>query len=479
MLIEMSATGLARGIREGEFSSLEVVDAHIERIEAVNQCLNAMVEERFEAARSEAADADSSRAQGRELPPLHGVPCTIKEFFGVEGMHNTGGIYSHRERLAPGDASDVARLKEAGAIILGTTNAPEGGLWMETYNKIYGRTSNPWDLKRTSGGSSGGEGALVASGGSPLGLGSDVGGSIRIPAAFCGTVCHKPSGGLFPNTGHFPPAPGGNGAFLCSGPLVRRVEDLWPLIQILSGPDGVDPACRSFSLGDPGAVDLSELVVYPMESNGRQGVQKVMRQAVRDGARALEQRGATVREVELPRMKKALDIWVAMLSDVADTHYPEILGSEGQPIRPFWELLKCGVGQSNFTAIAVLTAGLDGLTSRFKKRIARFVEMGEALRAELDELLGTNGVILHPPYGRPAPRHWDAMRTPFSPAHTAIFNVMESPVTCLPLSWSEKNLPISIQIVGAPGQDHLTVAAAAALESDFGGWRRAPVIEET
>jgi fatty acid amide hydrolase 2 len=476
MLIEMSASALAAGIREGEFSSREVIDAHIARVEAVNPSLNAMVEPRFGLAREEADAADSLRAGGGELPPLHGVPCTIKEFFGVEGMHNTGGIYSHRERMAPADASDVARLKAAGAIILGTTNAPEGGLWMETYNKIYGRTSNPWDLKRTSGGSSGGEGALVASGASPIGLGSDVGGSIRIPAAFCGTVCHKPSGGLLPNTGHFPPAPAGNGAFLCTGPLVRRVEDLWPLIQILAGPDGIDPACRPFELGDPASVDLSEIVVFPMESNGRQGVHKIMRQAVRDATTALEQRGATVREIELPRMKKALDIWVGMLSDVAETHYPELLGSEGKPIKPFWELLKCGIRQSNFTAIAVLTAGLDGVTARFQGRIGRLVELGQALRAELDELLGTNGVILHPPYGRPAPRHWDAMRTPFSPAHTAIFNVMESPVTCVPMGWSAKNLPISVQIVGAPGQDHLTVAAAAVLEEDFGGWRRAPVL---
>jgi fatty acid amide hydrolase 2 len=476
MMFEMSAVELARGIAERRFGSREVVDAHIDRIEAVNPSLNALVEPRFELARCEADVADSLVAQGAELGPLHGVPCTIKEFFGVSGMRNTGGIYRHRERTASEDATDVARLKAAGAIILGTTNAPEGGLWMETDNKIYGRTSNPWDLRRTSGGSSGGEGALVAAGASPVGLGSDVGGSIRIPAAFCGAVGHKPSGGLFPNTGHFPEAPAGNGAFLCTGPLVRRVEDLWPLIQILAGPDGRDPFCRVMSLGNPDDVDLSDLVVYPLETNGRQGVRKSMRDAVRSATDALRDRGATVREVEIPRMKKALDIWAAMLSEAAQVHYPEILGAPGEPVSPWLELLKGCVGRSDYTAITMMIAGLDQFAGRFEKSLAGLVEEGRALRSELDELLGDHGVILHPSYGRPAPRHWDSLRTPFSPAHTAIFNVMENPVTCLPVAWTSKHLPLSVQVVAAPGCDHITVAVAAALEADFGGWKRAPVV---
>lgn len=475
MLIEMSACRLARGIAEGEFSSREVVEAHIACIERINPKLNAMVEPRFDLARSEADSADAERAKGQIRGTFHGVPCTIKEFFGVSGMRNTGGLFAHRDRMAPADATDVTRLKGAGAIILGTSNAPEGGLWMETHNKIYGRTSNPWNTRRTSGGSSGGEGALVAAGASPIGLGSDVGGSIRIPAAFCGTVGHKPTGGLLPNTGHFPSAPEGNGAFLCTGPLVRRVEDVWPLLQVMAGPDGHDPACRSLAMGDPKQVDLSDLVVYPMETNGRQGVRQEMRQAVRDSAAALADRGAKVQHIELPSMKKALDIWAAMLSDAAAQHYPEILGSEGRPIRPMWELLKGCVGRSNFTAIALLIAGLDGLTGRFESHIRKLLQAGTQLRGELDAALGDRGILLHPPYGRPAPLHWDAVRTPFSPAHTAIFNVMENPVTCLPVAWSRKNLPISVQVVAAPGNDHLTVAAAAALEEDFGGWKRAPV----
>jgi fatty acid amide hydrolase 2 len=476
MLIERSATALARGIREGTFSSHEVVQAHITRIEAVNDVLNALIEPRFAAALREADAADAKVAQGDVLPALHGVPCTIKEFFGVEGMRSTGGLYKYRHRIAKTDSTSVARLKAAGAIILGTTNAPEGGLWMETDNKIYGRTSNPWDLKRTSGGSSGGEGALVAAGASPFGLGSDVGGSIRIPAAFCGTVGHKPTGGLLPNTGHDPKAPVGNGAYLCAGPLVRRVEDLWPLLKVLAGPDGIDPWCRAMPMNDPSTIDLKHVVVYPMETNGRLGVRKVMRRALRDATKALEARGARINtRVELPRLKKALDIWAAMLSEAAQVHYPAILGTPDKPIRPLAQLLKCFWGTSNHTAIAVLVAGLDALSARFPAHLAKLVKEGHRLRKELDELLGKRGVILHPPYGRPAPRHGDSLRTPFSPGHTAIFNVMENPVTCVPITWSTRGLPISVQIVGRPGMDHLTVAVAAALEQDFGGWRRAPL----
>ena len=199
------------------------------------------------------------------LPPLLGVPCTIKEFLKTSGMPHTGGLAWMADGVADTDATVTARIKAAGAIILGVTNIPEGGLWMETYNSIYGRTRNPWDLRRTSGGSSGGEAALISTGASPFGIGSDVGGSIRIPAAFCGTVGHKPSGGLVPNTGHFPAdVPDGAGGYLCTGPMTRTVDDAWLVLKVLAGPDGQDPACRPMALGDPAAVDISKLRVLPM-----------------------------------------------------------------------------------------------------------------------------------------------------------------------------------------------------------------------
>ena len=162
------AKELGAMVAAGEVRPSELVDAHIERVKAVNPALNAMVNPRFEAAREEAAAADLVQAKAREgeLPPLFGVPCTIKEFFAFEGMPHTGGILARRDVVAAEDATLVARIKEAGAIVMGSTNAPEGGLWMETHNLLYGRTNNPWNVAHTCGGSSGGEAALIAAGAS-------------------------------------------------------------------------------------------------------------------------------------------------------------------------------------------------------------------------------------------------------------------------------------------------------------------------
>ncbi|MCO4746518.1 MAG: amidase, partial [Proteobacteria bacterium] len=182
-LLDQSARQLAAGIRSREVSPLEVVDAHIARIEQVNGAINALAVDRFAAARAEAREAGEliARSDPRELPPLLGVPFTVKEFLAVSGMPQTGGLVRRRHHIASEDATTVARVRRAGAICLGVTNAAEAGLWSETTNRVYGRTRNPWDLRRTSGGSSGGSGALVAAGGVPFDLGADVGGSIRIP----------------------------------------------------------------------------------------------------------------------------------------------------------------------------------------------------------------------------------------------------------------------------------------------------------
>ncbi|MFW5740001.1 MAG: amidase, partial [Myxococcota bacterium] len=237
-LLTLSATRLARMIRTRAVSSREVVDAHIRHVEAVNPALNAMVADRFEQAREEARAADErvAREDPSELPPLFGVPCSIKEAFALEGMPNTAGLVSRVGSRATTDATAVRRLRAAGAIPLGVTNVSELCMWMESDNRVYGRTRNPYDLGCTAGGSSGGEGAIIAAGGTPFGLGSDVGGSIRMPAFFNGIFGHKPTGGLIPNTGQFPIAHNEARRYLTTGPLCRRAEDLYPLVQILAGP---------------------------------------------------------------------------------------------------------------------------------------------------------------------------------------------------------------------------------------------------
>jgi len=177
-VIQLPVSTLAKRIRHGELSAVEVVDAHIERIQRINPALNALVADCFDSARQEAREADAlvaASASPEALPPLLGVPFTAKEFMKAAGMPHTAGSVHRVGVVADGDAPVITRMRDAGAILLGLTNVPEGGLWMETYNAVYGRTNNPWDLRRTCGGSSGGEGAIVAAGGSPIGVGADVG----------------------------------------------------------------------------------------------------------------------------------------------------------------------------------------------------------------------------------------------------------------------------------------------------------------
>lgn len=467
---------LMRLIRAREVSPVDVVEAHLACIEAVNPALNAVVVARYERAREEAREAERMvmRGEGLDDRPLLGLPFTAKEYLMAEGMPISAGVWSRREVRADRDATTVRRLRDAGAILVGLTNVPEGGLWMETYNDVYGRTVNPWSVDHTAGGSSGGEGAIVAAGGVPFGLGADVGGSIRIPAAFCGTVGHKPTGRLVPNTGFWPPAGQGDlSGYLVCGPLTRRVEDVMPILRVLAGPDGEDVVVRPFTLGRPEQVDLREVTVYPVESNGFVRVGADNRRAVRAAAEALRERGARVRELDAPRMKKAFPIWAAMMATGGGPRYAEVLGDGRPSFSVARELLGLALGRSRHTLPALVIAGLEDLLARLPSTVDDAVAEGRALQAELEQVLGPRGVLLHPPYSRPAPRHRRPMLTPLDFVCTGLFNVLELPSTVVPLGFSARGLPLSVQVIGRRGHDHLTVAVAGALEEDFGGWQRA------
>src|SRR6478672_10441948 len=222
-IIERSATDLARAIRDGELTSREVVEAHIANARWRNPDLCAIVADRYDAALDEADAADQKVRQGGELPPFLGVPCTVKESFAVEGMPNAAGLVHRAEIRADADAPAVARLRAAGAIPIGVTNTSEATMWIESSNHLYGRTNNAYNPKRTAGGSSGGEGAAIGAGFAPIGLGSDIGGSIRLPAFFNGVFGHKPSPGVIPGSGSFPaPSSGTAGEMFATGPLTRR-----------------------------------------------------------------------------------------------------------------------------------------------------------------------------------------------------------------------------------------------------------------
>ena len=239
-LTQRSATDLAAAIRAKQLTAREVVQAHVDRLHARQPRTNALACDRFADALTDADRADERIKSDPDPPPFLGVPCTIKESIGVAGMPNCAGLVALKDRRAEADATAVARLRQAGFIPLGVTNTSEMTMWIESVNRVYGRTRNAYDPHRTAGGSSGGEGAAVGSGGSPVGLGSDIGGSIRVPAFFNGVFGHKPSPGLVPNTGQFPSTEGEAAYMLTLGPLTRHAEDLMPVTRIIAGPDGID-----------------------------------------------------------------------------------------------------------------------------------------------------------------------------------------------------------------------------------------------
>lgn len=469
-LLTASATELARGIRAGEVSARAVVAAHIEHIERVDGSLNAVVEERFEAALKEADAADAALAAGAgDLPPLHGVPCTIKESFAVPGMRQTSGLISRRDFIPTEEATAVTRLRRAGAIALATTNVSELCMWMETSNKLYGRTNNPYDPRHIVGGSSGGEGAIVGAGASPFGLGADIGGSIRMPAFFNGVFGHKPTGGVVPGSGQFPLAENDALRFLCTGPIARRAEDLMPLLRILAGPDGIDAGCREVTLGEPDGVAIAGLDVLDVRGNGFRRVSADLQDAQARAAGALGAGGANLKRARVETLKRSLDIWASMMADAADTTFAELLG-DGTRISGGRELVRWAARRSQHTLPAIGLALLESGAALMPGRTQRFVAKGKELAAELEELIGPNGVMLYPSYTAPAPRHHVPLFPPFNWVYTAIFNVAELPVTQVPLGLNEAGLPVGVQVVSVRDNDHVTIAVARYLEKVFGGW---------
>lgn len=471
-----SASEIARRIRQRELTSRAAVDVHIEQIERVNPQINAVVKTRFSEARAEAEAADRRIAEGdTELPPFHGVPCTIKECFGLSGMPQSTGLLARKDVVANEDATSVARIRAAGAIPLGVTNTSELCMWMESVNFVYGRTNNPYDLSRIVGGSSGGEGAVVAAAASPFGLGSDVGGSIRGPAFFNGIFGHKPSSFLVPNSGQYPDASGEIRRYLCSGPMCRRAEDLMPLLRLLAGPDAAYPECASpEQLGDPATVSFEGRALVSIEDNGVIPISPELLAAQRRVAQHLQGLGMRLRMVQLPALRKQFDIWSAMMGLANDTPFGTVLG-DGKPIRPLWEMLKWGVGKSKHTWMATTLAATDPVPKLFPKAAARMYALGHQLRQELDGLLGGDGLLLYPSYSVTAPRHkaparW-ATRLHMPWAYQAIINVLELPSTQVPLGLDAQGLPLGVQVIGAHLMDHVTIAGALELERRFGGWR--------
>ena len=471
-----SATAIAEMIRSGELSSRRAVEIHIEQIQRVNPTINAVVRERFDDALAEAdqADEDLKTKNPSELPAFHGVPCTIKECFGLTGMPQSSGAVKRKGVIAYEDATAVKRLREAGAIPMGVTNTSELCLWMESNNYVYGRTNNAYDPKRTVGGSSGGEGAIISAGASPFGLGSDIGGSIRMPAFFNGVFGHKPTGGLVPGTGQHPCAENEALRFLTTGPLCRRAEDLMPLLRVMAGPDGVDTGCFEMPLGDPDEVDLNGLRYLNLRGFKRYPVHSSLKRRQELMVDLFKRRGCKVIDIDIPEFSQAFEVWSAMMGEASDTPFVELMG-DGDPVNAAAELGKWLVGQSEHTAMASLLGLAEKLVDLLPGYRGKLIELGQTLKARVTEMLDDDGIMFLPSYTSPAPKHnvpfWNQLRLRSDYAYTAILNVIEVPVTQVPLGMDRLKLPLGIQVAAGHGQDHMTIAVAKMLEHEFGGWQ--------
>lgn len=469
-LTERSALELARAIRERELTAREVVDAHIAVHQRTAARVNALAAERFELARAEATAADEllrTVAPEAQLAPLLGVPFTVKESIALTGMPQSAGLLAREHHLAPRSAPAVQRLLDAGAIALGVTNTSELTLWIESSNRLYGRTNNPFDPTRTAGGSSGGEGAAVGSGGSPFGLGSDIGGSIRVPALFCGVFGHKPSCGLVPNTGMYPPTPGTAGRLLGVGPLARRAEDLMAVLRIIAGPDGADPVARSITLGDPAAVTIDGLRVVTVEDTSLLPMSRELRDAREQAAGALAAAGAQLSRVALRSWRGAtLPFLVTLQSGVEEITLG--LLQEAGAKRPTWRSLLRPRGPHTLPTRLALASELlpQPGDSRGRRRV---LASARALAAELIEAIG-DGVLLHPAHPRVAPRHGRTVGRPWLMTPAAVFNLAGVPVTEVPLGLSQTGVPLGVQVAAGMDRDHVSIAVALELERTFGGW---------
>jgi amidase len=455
-IVTYSATRQARLIRERRVSSLELVTAHLERIAAINPKLNAAVEVLAESALAAAAAADASEPRG----PLHGVPFSVKDSFEVVGTVVTAGTLGRKNAAASTEgAALVARLIGAGAIPIAKTNLPDLLFAFETDNLIFGLTRNPYDTARTPGGSSGGEAALIAACGSPLGLGSDCAGSVRLPAAFCGCAAIKPTSGRLPRTGHFPPAGGWIEALWQIGPMARRVEDLITVMPLLIGPDGRDHTVVDMLLENPRAVPVRDLRIAFYTDNGVAAADAEVSGVVRAAAAALAEEGVSVEEARPDCLAAAYEIEMKLIGadggDSLRSYLRDVGSTSVHPLLTGW-----------LDKLEQYRTGIDGF--------ARYWGEWFRYRAEMAAFLaGGYDAILCPAYIHPAlPLGTSTLDENFIGfSHTMAYNVAGWPAAVVRCGESSTGLPIAVQIAAAPWREDIVLAVALSLEQAFDGWK--------
>lgn len=453
-----SATVIAEALRARRISSLEIVDACLARIDEVNPRLNAVVR-LADDARDQARRADRALARGIATRPLHGVPFTAKDSLDTAGVVTTAGTIGWRNRVPARDATVVARLRAAGAILLGKTNTPEFTWSDETDNDVYGRTSNPYDLSRTPGGSSGGPAAIVAAGGSPFDIGSDTGDSIRQPAHVCGIAGLKPTSGRVPRTGHWPGYQGLFESFTQLGPMARRVEDLALLLPIIAGPDGEDPHVVPAPLGDAGAVEIEGLRVVTFSDNGIRTPTAETIAAVAAAARALADRGARVEERVPPLLAEAWEAWDGLIRADGFAWLQRLIAAAGTP----------GMGSYDTRDWVRRQPPLPG------DALTALIERADAVRGRLLAWIGGVDLIVCPAMPQPAIRHGESSAPWFGDTYSDVHNLTGWPAVVVRGGTAPENLPIGVQVVAPPWREDLALAGAAVIEAASGGWQRPPI----
>jgi amidase len=466
-LTELSAARLATMMRAREASPVEVVKAYLSRIERWNPQLNAVVTLAPDAI-ERAREAEAAIMHGGEVGALCGVPLTVKDTIETRGLRTTGGSLLRAGHVPTEDAPAVSRLRAAGAIILGKTNVPEMAIPYECDNPVFGRTHNPHDLSRTSGGSSGGEAASISACLSPAGLGSDLSGSIRVPAHFCGIVGLKPSTGRTPVAGHYPRAswPLSHGAAV--GPMARHVEDLSLLLKALTGlrtyesvnaPSGMWPGVE--------LKDLRGLRVAACAFEDDDALTDETRQAIGATLRVLSEAGLQVLEEGPKGLERASALWPKLFGYASAIQLRETYAGRE--------------GDAGAAVLAVLAAGKKSTRLTYDELAMAWGERDE-LRSRMVDWMETTPLLVAPVGAAPAFKH-GTRRLRIGERELSVFqafkysrafNVLGLPVASVPIGRSGEGLPIGVQIIGRPFEEELLLAAATLIEAALGGWIQPP-----
>jgi Asp-tRNA(Asn)/Glu-tRNA(Gln) amidotransferase A subunit family amidase len=445
-------------LRAREVSVVELADAHIAQIERLNPQLNAVADFDPDRVRRQALMMGASRASGGSL---HGLPVTVKSSIAAKGYKCEIGSLIRKGNVPPEDAVAVARLRAAGALILGTTNCPEFLMAYETDNLLYGRTSNPWDIERSPGGSSGGEASAIAAGMSAAGLGSDSGGSVRVPAHFTGICALKPTPGRFPGRGHLPPCVGPFSILGAIGPMARTIADVSLLFRTIGGQDPHDPSSPRQAFREPSLDELRTSTIGFFEDDGLIPVTDETRYAVNAAAEALRSVGFRVEPFYPSFLEQLRKLWWKFFVQCGAMFYePAIEGKRYQLSPIFVEFLGIAASAPPLTATDLLTA---------------WAEL-DLLRAKTLEEMSAYPILLCPVASIPAFRHgerkWtvqgrqveylDAVR------YTQWFNSLAAPAAVVPVDRSPEGLPIGVQIVARPFEDEIALGVAGIVDRAFG-----------